>query len=77
MLLIGGKNEKDFIRRTLTTTFTDNLTSMCSWTRQKNNFEIGNTHTMLDIKSNFLYMIHSVHIYTHSGFHNYLINFFI
>lgn len=58
MLLIRGKNERDFIRITLTTTFTDNLASMCSWTGQKNNFKIGDTHTILGIKSNFLYMIH-------------------
>lgn len=51
ILQIGGKNEKDFVRRALAVTFDDNLACMCSWTGQKNNFKIGDTHIMLSIKS--------------------------
>lgn len=54
MLLIGGKNERDF-KRTLTATFFDDLASMCSQTGQ-NNFKIGDTYIMLGIKSKFLYI---------------------
>ncbi|GAB1860864.1 hypothetical protein CAJAP_01943 [Camponotus japonicus] len=50
VLLIGGKNERNFVKRTLTTIFTDDVASMCSWTGQKNNFKIGDTYTMTAIK---------------------------
>ncbi|XP_039314914.1 uncharacterized protein LOC120359803 [Solenopsis invicta] len=53
VLLIGGKNEKDFLRRTLSAMFTDNLTSMCSWTGQKNNFKVGDTQIIMSIKKAF------------------------
>ncbi|XP_039302786.1 uncharacterized protein LOC120357119 [Solenopsis invicta] len=55
VLLIGGKNEKDFLRRTLSAIFTDNLASMCSWTRQKNNFKVGDTQIIMSIKSKSVY----------------------
>ncbi|XP_024893595.1 uncharacterized protein LOC112468586 [Temnothorax curvispinosus] len=53
VMLIGGKHEKDFIRRSLSATFSDDLASMCSWTGQKNNYKIGDTHTILSIKKAF------------------------
>lgn len=53
VLLIGGKNEKDFLRRTLSAMFTDNLASMCSWTGQKNNFKVGDTQIIMSIKKAF------------------------
>lgn len=51
VLLIGGKNEKDLIKRALSTMFADNLACICSWTGQKNNFKIGDTNIMLAITS--------------------------
>lgn len=53
VLLIGGKHEKDFVRRALAAIFTDTLASMCSWTGQKNNFKIGDTHVIMGIKKAF------------------------
>ncbi|CAL1671768.1 unnamed protein product [Lasius platythorax] len=53
VLLIGGKNEKDFLRRTLSAIFTDNLASICSWTGQKNNFKIKDTYIIIGIKKAF------------------------
>ncbi|XP_071647800.1 uncharacterized protein [Temnothorax longispinosus] len=53
VMLIEGKHEKDFIRRSLSVTFSDDLASMCSWTGQKNNYKIGDTHTILIIKKAF------------------------
>ncbi|KAM0730364.1 hypothetical protein ACS0PU_002693 [Formica fusca] len=53
ILQIGGKNEKDFVRRALAVTFDDNLACMCSWMGKKNNFKIGDTHIMLSIKKAF------------------------
>lgn len=67
MLLIGGKNEKDFIRRSLGAIFTDNLASMCSWTGQKNNFKVGDTHIIMGIKSKSFYDMHMYNTYnTHA-----------
>ncbi|XP_011859056.1 PREDICTED: uncharacterized protein LOC105556572, partial [Vollenhovia emeryi] len=51
VLLIGGKNEKDFIRRTLSAMFSDNLAVMCSWTGQKDNFKVGDTYIIIGIKN--------------------------
>lgn len=53
VLLIGGKNEKDFLRRILSAIFTDNLASICSWTGQKNNFKIKDTYIILGIRKGF------------------------
>ncbi|XP_011858733.1 PREDICTED: uncharacterized protein LOC105556257, partial [Vollenhovia emeryi] len=53
ILQIGGKNERDFIKRALTTTFDDNLACICSWTGQKNNFKIGDARIILSIKKAF------------------------
>ncbi|XP_024886460.1 uncharacterized protein LOC112463957, partial [Temnothorax curvispinosus] len=50
VMLIGGKHEKDFIRRSLSATFSDDSLHVCSWTGQKNNYKIGDTHTILSIK---------------------------
>lgn len=55
ILLIGGKNERNFVKRTLATLFADDLASMCSWTGQKNNFKIGDTYTMTAIKNKFIF----------------------
>lgn len=57
VLLIGGKNDKDIVKRALTIIFTDNLACICSWTGQKNNFKVGDTYTMMAVKSKLLFNI--------------------
>lgn len=51
VLSIGGKSEKDFVRRSLTAIFENDVACICSWTGQKNNFKISDTNIILAIKS--------------------------
>ncbi|KAK4881566.1 hypothetical protein RN001_004885 [Aquatica leii] len=39
---VGGSDFKNLIRRCLPKLLTDELAQQCSWTGQKNNFQVGN-----------------------------------